>query len=144
MIKRALVLAALVLAACSPQAPGSLLLHPDAAQVRVFAEPNGYTFPDGVSLDHIVDRESGAVLSEAEAEIVSSSLSTSAYTNAACEPVWRVAFVFYDAEGAPLGGVGYDAACDAVTVVEAAASSDALAYGGAELDAILAAHELTP
>ena len=158
MVSRLLILiTALCLAACSPPtqddaAPHTssgetLRLYAASNEVRAFANPVGFRFPEGVSLEQSFDRQSGALLSDEEAEVVAGSVTVLPPPDAvaACAHVWRHVFVFYDVEGAPLGALAYCQECGAVIVLgseDPGVGLDRLGYDGPALDRIIAAHDL--
>ncbi|MBL8547175.1 MAG: hypothetical protein JNL81_11990 [Hyphomonadaceae bacterium] len=148
MLSRILpALVLLCLAACAPQ-PRQLTLYSASAETRVFSNPVGFAFPDGVSLEHIFDQRSGELLSVDEAASVASAVSVVPPPSevAACAHVWRHAFVFYDAEGVPLGALAYCAECGAVVIIgpeDPGVGLERLRYNGAELNRIIEAHGLT-
>jgi|GEM_PF-3697096 len=136
--------------ACSPQPreeARQLTLYAASTETRLFASPIGFEFPEGVSLEQMFDRESGTLLIAAEASAVSRAVSVIPPPSevAACAHVWRHVFVFYGADGAPLGALAYCMECGAVAVLgpeDPGVGLEQLLYDGAALDQIIETHGL--
>lgn len=153
MIRRLLPMLLLASAiACSPPQQAStaeqLTLYAASTEVRLFADPIGFVFPEGVSLEQIVDRQSGALLTPDEAVAVSRSVSVTPPPDevATCAHFWRHLFVFYGADGAPLGALAYCVECGAVFVIgpeDPGVGHEQLRYDGARLSGIVEAHGLS-
>jgi hypothetical protein len=136
---------ALLSASCAPGPPHPLVLYPDATEVRLFADPTGFQFPEGVALEQSFDRGGGAVLSADEAAVVARAVTVVPPPDAvtACEHTWRHVFVFYQAEGPPLGALALCMECGAVTIIGPAdpnVSFEQLRYDGAALREIVETH----
>lgn len=151
-----LIVASLALfgAACAPEPPRPLVLYPDATEVRLFADPRGFEFPEGVALEQRFDRVSGALLSVDEAAVVARAVTVLPPPDSvtACEHTWRHVFIFYQAEGSPLGALALCMECGAVSVIgpgDPNVSLEQLRYDGAALREIVETHgmmveELSP
>lgn len=153
-----LVALALVLlcAACSPsskvQRPEQiqarqLNLYLTSTETRLFANPIGFEFPEGVSLEQVFDRESGALLTSEEAAAVADSVSVIPPPEevAACAHTWRHVFVFYSENGSPLGALAYCMECGAVTVIgpdDPGVDLSELVYDGEGLQRIIGNHNM--
>lgn len=151
MIRRMLSLLMLAsVVACSPPerpAPQQLTLYAASTEVRLFADAVGFEFPEGVSLEQILDRQSGALLTQEEVAAVSRSVSVVPPPDevAMCAHFWRHVFVFYDANGSPLGALAYCMECGAVSVIgpeDPDVGLERLRYDGARLSQIVEAHGL--
>jgi hypothetical protein len=97
-----------------------IALFPGAAEVRVFANADGFRLGDDAR-ELPIRRADGATLDDVERATVTNAISIGpmpdAITDCAC--IWRHVFVFYDSQGVELGALALCLECHCAEIVGA-------------------------